>query len=408
MDEIVERNSSELMNPKPRIGNIVVNYPGGDTPYHAKPIVMKDGRIVLLTTIMGGVDHNRVVIQELTGEEIKTLTKSYDGNAYCTADEENIYIFKMDKGETYFYVFDAETLELKKDRKIESSIIQNLSCDGENLFTYDIKTNKIQVRDKDGNIRQTKNVPPVHQFFIQDSNGFHHMNYTDVMLNSHQREELESRFGKEFMDYNCTYDDLAYDEEAQTIYVSSNNIVYVCTPQGLKGVMYFQDKKITGIDFDAKTSSLLVSSHYMSDETKLYSSNPNGFVEVIPSDMIDKRIQESSEILESRQHKATLRSIGHVIADLADGDFDVMVYLSEQAKEMGVKIKPVLDDLVKLGVAPNEIRTVLEAIKEDRKKSEITPAQIAGKVWEKLALPGGNDFPEGDSVSGEVGDPDKL
>lgn len=396
MDEIVERNSSELMNPKPRIGNIVVNYPGGDTPHHAKPIVMKDGRIVLLTTIMGGVNHNRVVIQELNGEEIKTLTKSYDGHAYCTADEDSIYIFKRDNGETYFCVFDAETLELKKDRKIENSIIQNLSCDGERLFTYDLKTNQIQVRDKDGNIRQTKNVPPVHQFFIQDSNGFHHMNYSDVMLNSHQREELESRFGKEFMDYNCTYDDLAYDEEAQTIYVSSKNIVYVSTPQGLKGVMYFQDKRINGIDFDSKTSSLLVSSFYMSDETKLY-SNPNGFVEVIPSDMIDKRIQESSEILESRQHKATLRSIGHVIADLADGDFDVMVYLSEQAKEMGVKIKPVLDDLVKLGLAPNEIRTALEA----RKKIEITPAEIAGNVWKKLALPGG-------IVSGEVEDPDKL
>ena len=134
MNEIVERDSSQLDRKSgPRIGNVVFNYKGYDKPIHAIPIVMENGEIVILTNIRAMAGRCRVVLQNLSGEEIKTLwhdpvvngNPKYE-NAEVTNDDDNIYVFTSNTRNPQLYIFDSKNFTQISRKPLGRSRIQSV------------------------------------------------------------------------------------------------------------------------------------------------------------------------------------------------------------------------------------------------------------------------------------------
>lgn len=368
MDEIVVRDSSGLTKKEnPRIGNIVFDYTEYDAPIHATPIVQENGEIVILTNMRAAARRSRVVLQDLTGKEIKNILSVGYENAEVTKDENNIYIFTSNSSAPQFYIFDAKTYEQKACKPLGKSRIQSVCCDKDNIYTFDMENGQVQTRDKEGNIISSVDIEKNgiisnHNLFVT-STGINFAGIGDLGIDAEYRKQLEEKFGKEFMDLNRRYDNLAYDEETQTTYVASRNLVFVADPQSVKGVMYFPDKSIRGLDIDPVTKSLIISASNWPEAEKYYPLDKGGSLEILPIDMVDKRIQDSMEYLEARQKSERMKKIGHTIVDLCDGNFDAMIYLLGEAKDIGEDILPVLDELTTMKVEPDKIINTAEKIK---------------------------------------------
>lgn len=369
MEKIVVRNSNELSQlGNPRIGNVVFNYTGYDKPIHATPIVMENGEVVILTNMRAAAGRSRVILQDLTGAEIKTLLNVGFENAEVTRDEDSIYIFTSNSKVPKLYTFDSKTFRQTSSMPLGSACIQSVCCDKEHLYTFDMDSGEVQTRAKDGSIISTEDtrrrsgpftVTSNHNMYVT-STGVHYAGIGDLGLTDEYREQLEQRFGKEFMDLNYSYDSLAFDEKTQTTYVGSRNLVFVATPDGIKGVMYFQDKSIMGLDIDPVTKSLMISASNWPESDQSVSFDKGGSLEILPTDMVDKRIQESMQYLEGRQKRERMAKIGHDIVDLSDGNFESMIYLLGKAKDMGEDFLPILDALTTPKVKPDEIISTAE------------------------------------------------
>lgn len=377
MDEIVVRGASQLDKKSgPRIGNVVLNYTGDDKPIHATPIVMENGEIVILTNMRAAAGRSRVVLQDLAGNEIKILLKLGFENAEVANDDERIYIFTSNSRNPQFYTFDSRTFSQTSRMQLGQSRIQSVCCDKEHIYTFDMKSGEVQTRDKEGNIisaydiRKKGDLGTVtsHQNMYVTSTGVHFAGIFDLGITDEYREQLEQKFGKEFMDLNRMYDSLAYDEKTQTTYVGSRNLVFVANPQGIKGVMYFPDKSIMGLDIDPVTQSLMISASNWPEADKCFSFGKGGSLEILPTDMVDERIQESTKYLEARQKREKMKKIGHDIVDLSDGNFDSMIYLLGKAKEMGDEVLPVIDALTTSKVEPDQIVTSAESYIEQARR----------------------------------------
>ena len=381
MDEIVVKDSSQLdKKDSPRIGNIVFNYKGYDKPIHATPIVMENGEIVILTNMRASAGRSRVVLQDLSGNEIKSLLKLGYENAEVTKDDEKIYIATSNSHDPQFYTFDLETFTQTSKKPLGRSRIQSLCCDKENIYSFDMESGKVQTRDKQGNIISDydirKQKGPVmmtsDQYMYVTSTGVNFAGIDDIRINDEYIKQLEQKFGKEFMDLNRNqynpYEDIAYDEKKQTMYIATRNLVYVVDSQEIKGVMYFPDKSIMGLDLDPATQSLMISAGNWPESEQCISFDKGGSLEILPIDMVNTRIKESMEFLEARYKRERMKKIGHDIVDLSDGDFECMTYLLGKAKEMGDKVLPIIDELIDSRVPPEQMITTAESYFEQTKK----------------------------------------
>ena len=381
MDEIVVKDSSQLdKKVGPRIGNIVFNYKGYDKPIHATPIVMENGEIVILTNMRASAGRSRVVLQDLSGNEIKSLLKLGYENAEVTKDDEKIYIATSNSDNPQFYTFDLKTFNQTSKKPLGRSRIQSLCCDKENVYSFDMESGKVQTRDKQGNIisdydirKQTGfGTMTSDQYMYVTSTGLNFAGIDDIRINEEYIKLLEQKFGKEFMDLNRNQyqpcEDIAYDEEKQTMYIATRNLVYVVDSQEIKGVMYFQDKSIMGLDLDPVTQSLMISASNWPEAEQGFSFDKGGSLEILPTDMVNTRIKESMEYLEARHKRERMKKIGHDIVDLSDGNFECMSYLLGKAKEMGDEVLPIIDALIESKVAPEQMITTAETYLEQYRK----------------------------------------
>lgn len=314
MNEIVARNSGELQKEEsPRIGNVVFNYTGYDKPIHAMPIVQEDGKIVILTNMRAMAGRSRVILQDLSGAEIKTLLRVGYENAEVTVDGDNIYVFTSNSDIPMFYIFDAKTFEMKASRQLEKSRIQSVVCDKEHIYTFDMDSGEVQIRDKEGNVQSTTDINKQHGWgnhnLVVTSQGVSFAGIGDLRIDDEYRKDLEQKFGKEFMDLNRMYEKFAYDEATQTTYVGSRNLVFVASPEGVKGAMYFPDKSIMGLDIDPKTHSLMISASNWPEADRSVSFDKGGSLEILPTDMVDRRIQLSMAYLEARHKRDSMPKI---------------------------------------------------------------------------------------------------
>lgn len=180
-----------------------------------------------------------------------------------------------------------------------------------------MESGKVQTRDKEGNIISTYDTRKksalstmtTHQNMYVTSTGVQFAGINDLRPTDEYKEQLNQQFGKEFMDLNYSYNSLAYDEKTQTTYVGSRNLVFVANSQGIKGVMYFPDKSIMGLDIDPITDSLMISASNWPEADKCISFDKGGSLEILPTDMVDKRIQESMEYLKARQKRERMKKV---------------------------------------------------------------------------------------------------
>jgi len=301
MDEIVVRETSQLDKKSgPRIGNVVLNYKGYDFPIHATPIVMESGEVAILTNIRASGGRSRVVLQDLLGNEIRTLLETGYEHANFTNDDEKIYIFTSNSSNPQLYTFDRKTFNQISNMPLGKSRIQSVCCDKEYIYTFDMNSGDIQTRNKDGKLITEIKKGEHDSYMYITSKGVHIAQLGELGITDEYRKQLEKRFGKEFMDLNFVFKSLAYDEKTQTTYVGSRNLVFVANPKGIKGVMYFKDKDIMGLYMDPVTQSLMISSINWPEADECAPSNKGGSLEILPTDMINERIQKSMEYLEKR------------------------------------------------------------------------------------------------------------
>ena len=335
------------------IGNIVINYGKYDVPIDVIPIVMSDGTIKLLSNLHPNYGKNRLVIQDLAGNTIKTLLQFGFENSAITVDNDNIYVFTSNSRNPMYYVIDKKSLTLKFQKPLGRSCVQECCCDGENIFTFDMNNGEIQIRDKQGNVLSATSVRENHGDFSVvtshnlyiASDGFHSAKLGALGIDEDYKSECEEKFGKEFMELNSDpwHSKVAYDEDTHTMFVSKQNIIYVANDEQVLGLMYFPDKYIWGLSVDPITKSLIICSLNRSEDKNSEDKTDGGSLEILPISMVQERIKSSESFLINKNKSKVLVEMCHRIVDGSNGDIKKMILLLQQLDESRTGNVPEID-----------------------------------------------------------------
>ena len=337
MEELVKPEQSLPRNKE--FGNIVIRYSGYDTPNDAIPLEMDDGNTYILTSILSAGGRNRVILQDLNGNTVKELMHLGSQHGYITADNENIYVFTSYSNDPKLYIYDKKNLELKYEKGLETSGIQSVCCNEKELFTFDMDTNEVQVRDKKGTVLSTIDIKKstgvdTHSYanVYATSEGFHFASPGSLKISDEYIRECNEKYGTEFMKQNRFKYAITYDEASQTTFVASRNIIYVAGQTNIKGIMYFQDYYIKGLSIDSRTNSLVISSSNWPEKNEYFDSDLGGFLEILPLNMVLDRIKSSEAFLMKRNQLNKIKGLCHKAVDASEGDIDKLIQFLQSIK----------------------------------------------------------------------------
>lgn len=303
MGEVIK--NEQLTQNQNEIGHVIINYNQHVVPCDVIPINNSKIGTLLVTATNGANENGSLIVQDLEGNILKGLVNLGNDDGVVTADNENIYFFVdnlPEVGKTTFYIFDATDFELKSKRVLDNTDIKDVCCDGEKLYTFDMVGGVVQARDKNGVIISeidvrwkghdgASSVSATSVFCT--SSGCNYAILGGLDITDEYKEKLASKYGKEIIDENNFCRGFTGDEKTGTTFIARNTLIYVARNNEVKGVLYFPEKIVISISVDTRTNSLIVS---------LMDKKYNGTLEIIPMSMIDIKMEESDEILRSRNN----------------------------------------------------------------------------------------------------------
>ena len=136
------------------IGYVNIQLEGTGLAKNVFSMEQENGDTLLLTNINDYSDKSRLVVQDLKGKELLELIRYTRG--VVTVDDEKIYAFLTKDNIHSFYRFNKQTFELEHQKPLEDSSVRSVCYNKNGLCTFDMIQSEVQIRDKDGNILESK------------------------------------------------------------------------------------------------------------------------------------------------------------------------------------------------------------------------------------------------------------
>ena len=283
----------EILPISKEIGHLKIQYKDYDKAENVFPIFQENGKMYLLTNINACGDDCRLVLLGLKGKNIKNLMFFGHEYAETTVDDEKIYVFTSNTEIPMYYRFDKKTLELEYEKRLEGTRIQSACSNGEILCVFDRNNGELQRRDKNGNIIDRTDIrrPGLeigHTRVFQSHQKFYFARLEESAWDYEIKQRYEEKYGKELVKNNFWLRDFAYDESTQTTFKATSNVIYVNSPKGMEGILYYPDNNIYRIAFNQQINSLIISTYNFSNENI-------GTLEIIPMSQMFYRMIESEK-----------------------------------------------------------------------------------------------------------------
>lgn len=342
------------------IEDATLKYEDYARPRQSLLVDLPDGRKGLLTVILDASERQRIALQDFQGNEIKTVIPLIWETAYMAKDKENIYVFTSNSKEPKMYILDKQTFQIKNQKMIGRAIVQGVCCNDSYLYTFNMDGGKIEIRDKTGSVLNYQSVSDgfgvSNHYIAATSSDVKAIPYHVISkMPKNIKTSLASEIGDKIMELNAIASGLAYDESKDRIYISSENLIFVLEDDHYKGLMYFKDKKIMGLDFDVETGTLMVSAINKLESEKTYSWNSGGTLEVISAASINKKIEESTKFLIERNKAERKNEICNLIVNMCNGNLDIMLYLIQKYQELGQNVENIIEDIASRSLPSDQI-----------------------------------------------------
>lgn len=266
-------------------------------------------------------------------------------------DEDNVYFFACCespynteddpyKKENKLYILDAKTLKQKQSIDMGNRNVFKAYLYKGYILAKDSTNRRIEILDKSGNNIDSIDFENLEGYLV-DNPDLKDLNLKKLFFQannfSFNLDRLKQIYGEEITN-NCKIMDAVYDISTNTSYLAGNkNIVFVEKDGMIQGLLYFNNKITTGIDIDSKTNSLLVRQEKDYRKTPRKTGEPYyEYFELIPLETIEKEMKKSMDYLRTM-------NIAERALNISNGDFSKMAYLLDKSLEMGNSVYELFD-----------------------------------------------------------------